>query len=136
MYILKTRRCLVWFTYDVNNTLLSFYQKLGFHPAITSNFAIEHSLPLSLIKEINTIGNDEYLIECLEDICTKKMKHSIPNATVTKQRTCKICGLTSKYVFVCQHKLKNLSYSIASRKKVNQMQTNLISVEYKFVPLQ
>ena len=117
MYILRTRRCLVWYTYDAKNTLLSFYRKLGFHPAITSNFAIEHSLPLSLIQEINSIGNDEYLIECLEDICTKKVEHSIPHNA--KQRTCEICGVTSKYIIVCDHKLKNSSYCKTGKSKYN-----------------
>ena len=112
MSILRTRRCLVWFTYDNNNDLLSFYRKLGFHPAITSNFAIEHSLPLSLLQEINAIGVHEYLIECVEDINTNKKEHAIHLSKKAKQRTCDICGLTSKYVFVCRHKLKDSSFFI------------------------
>ena len=124
--VLKNRRCLVWFTYDENNTLLAFYRKLGFHPAISINLPIEHCLPLSLITEINTIGTHEYLIECLDDISLENKKHEIPAGATGKNmdRTCEICGLQSKFVLVCQHTLKNSSYKLTTKPKKSKGRNN------------
>ena len=120
--VLKNQRCLVWFTYDKTNTLLSFYRKLGFHPAISINLPIEHCLPLSLTSEINTIDTHEYLIECLESISLESKVHEIPNGSNNKriERICEICGLKSKFVLVCQHNLKNSSYKFVSKGRTNK----------------
>ena len=53
----------MWFTNNENSELLSFYCKLGFHPAYSSCNSFEHSFPSAIINAINDIDSSEYILE-------------------------------------------------------------------------
>ena len=69
----------VWFTNNENNTLLSIYRKLGFHPAHSSCHSFEHTFPSTIIYAINDIDSLEYFLE------RNKIKHG--KKIKNKQRT-------------------------------------------------
>ena len=108
---LHTKRVLIWFTHDKRNTILTFYRNLGFHPAITFNFALGHTLPYALLNEINDLSSSEYLLECTNDI--KRVASDV--VRINQQgydKTCNICGYKSSLNFVCQEYMKGSSVKI------------------------
>ena len=126
-------RTLVWLTKlseKISDDLVRFYIKMGFHPAIPSNYALCHVFPASLVRSLHEADNNaqlvdnDFLLECDVKIrVVDKEVHYKKRENIST--VCSICNFeesSSEKMVFCKNPLpKSFTLFGATKKKQSRV---------------
>ena len=122
--ILHSTRIFVWFKNNKGSELLSFYCKLGFHPAHSTCYSFEHTFSPTIITAINNIESLEYLLE------RNKIKY--PENIEYKPKIlypCELCGYKLQLNIFCKYKMSKTKIAMSyGGKGKNDAQPNICKI--------